>query len=118
MTGTGLDVDRALDGIPGTLDADHPASKSTWSHLQAAQLAAAQPAEQGGGPERLLARGKGGEQLVGDLGGFDSIAAPADGRHVEVVGRVYGDLVAADRSAEDDPGERLAAKGTVRVRTV
>ena len=124
--GAGLDVNRTLDRVPRALDADHAVVEVDVGPLEAAELAASEPAEQRDSPERLLTVGKRGQEFVGNLGRFDPVAPAADGRQVEVLGRVDGDLVAADRAAEDDAeriedvrdrrgGEALAAKAVDEV---
>ena len=127
--GAGLDVDRALDRIPGALDADHAVVEVDVGPLEAAELAASESAEQRDRPERLLGVGERGEQLVRHLGRLDPVAAAADRGQVEVLGRVDSDLVAADRPAEDDAeriedvrdrrgGEALAAQAVDEVLNV
>jgi hypothetical protein len=101
--GAGLDVDRALDRIPRALHADHAVVEVDVGPLEAAELAASEPAEPSDGPERSLGVGEGGEVFVRALGRLDPIAPAADGRPVEVLGRIESYLVAADRPPEDDP---------------
>ena len=98
--GAGLDVDGALDRIPRALDPDDAVVEVDVGPLEAAELAASEPAEQRDGPERLLGVGERREQLVRHLGRFDPVAAAADRGQVEVLGRIESDLVAADRPAE------------------
>src|ERR1019366_6467851 len=100
--GAGLDIDRALDGIPRALDTDHAVVEVDVGPLEAAELATSEAAEEGDGPEGSLGVGEGGEELVRFLGRFDPVAPTADRGKVEVLGRVDGHLVSADRSAEDD----------------
>ncbi|MFZ0976755.1 MAG: hypothetical protein WAN22_31325 [Solirubrobacteraceae bacterium] len=100
--GAGLDVDWSLDRIPRALDTDHTGLEVDVDPLEAAQLAATQSAEQCDRPERSLEVGQRGEVLVGALRGFDPVAAAADRRKVEVVGRIDRDLVSADGPSEDD----------------
>ncbi|MFZ0377387.1 MAG: hypothetical protein WCD11_20200 [Solirubrobacteraceae bacterium] len=100
--GAGLDVDWSLDRIPRALDTDDAGLEVDVDPLEAAQLAATQSAEQCDRPERSFGVGQRGEVLVGALRGFDPVAAAADRREVEVVGRIDRDLVAADRPAKDD----------------
>ena len=101
-TRAGLDVDRSLDRIAGALDADHAGLEVDAEPLEAAQLAASETAEQCDRPERSLGVRQRGEVLVGALRGLDPVAAAADRREVEVVGRVDRELVSADRPANDD----------------
>jgi hypothetical protein len=98
LTSTG-----ALDRVPGALDADHPVLEVDVGPLKSAQLAAAETAEERDGPECLFGLRERREQFVRHLGRLDPVAAAADRGQVEVLGRVDGDLVAADRPAEYDP---------------
>jgi hypothetical protein len=52
--GAGLDVDRTLDRVPGSLDADHAVVEVDVGPLEAAELAAPEAAEEGDGPEGSL----------------------------------------------------------------
>ena len=79
-----------------------PAWKSTLITAGHAQLATAQAAEERHRPEGLLAIRRGGEQLVRHLGRLDPVPPATDRGKVEVLGRIDGYLVAADRPAEDD----------------
>jgi hypothetical protein len=85
--GTGLDVDRARDRIPGALHANDGRIEVDVGPLQSAQLAAPQPAEQRDDPEAALGVRQRGEILVRPLRRLDPVAAAADGREVEVVCR-------------------------------
>jgi len=92
---------QALALIPAALNADEAYLEVDILPAQGLELAPAQAGIQGGGPERAVVLGQGGDQSAGLLGVGDPVAAAAHRRQREAERRVLYHLRAGDGTAED-----------------